>query len=435
MPYHWLNGWRRPNAKAHVFIAIPTYGDIKSGGVASLLSASSDLMAHNISGDVAILNGDCHVDDARNFLVALFLQQTEASHLMFIDADVTYSSSSIRQLIEHDVDFAAGVYPFKNDNEDYPVILENPQNPQFDERGLVRAKAVPGGFMCIRRHVLQRLFDKNAKKGVWPAKSDASLGLAEIFHRSMEKGRSRRSGDYEFCDQVRRAGYKIWIAPNLRFGHIGDKIWNGCLQDYWLRQSGQYERQATEALQKPKLEMEDFRVIAKAFGNEPFAADPVLLSVLYDTVQSMDRPKVLETGSGVSTAIILAAGGIPVSLESEPLWGSKTQRLLRMAGMDETCVHYTPIVFKEGIGAWYDAKHLDGQFDMLFCDGPRRDEAGMRARICGVMPEALKSIRAMVVDDTDYSDGQNTLKRFSEFGFVFDLHNGPRRQFAVGVRP
>lgn len=439
MSFFYPAGFRFANPKGHVFIAIPTYGDLKAGVVHSLFANIATLKAKNINADLGILAGNCHVDDARNDLCRMFLQ-SEASHMMFVDGDVQFSASAIAQLLEYDRDIVCGIYPKKDDQETYPYLPLGKEteggtgNISFDKDGLVEIKGAPGGFMCIRREVIQKLYDKDKNKGLWwTGRPDEKIRVAEIFHRSLVRGRSRRSGDYEFCEKARQAGYKIWAAPNLRFGHIGDKIWTGCIQDYWMRQSGMMIEQAKKSLDAMRAgtaDIEDFRWINKAYDNGLYAADHVLLSLLFDL--SKECKTVLETGSGASTAIFSAAGCEVTALEAEASWGAKTDRFLRDLGL-KGGITYAPLINHSKVGSWYDAK--DGEYDLVFIDGPKRDEVGMRARICDLMPQALKSAKVVVVDDTDDGDGMGTLERLNkEFGFVFDIHNGPRRQFAVGTR-
>lgn len=436
MPHTFMTGWRRSDSpKATVFIAIPTYGQPYAATVNSINAAQHYLSAHGVNGYVSWLSGMCHVDDARNNMCARFLQTEDATHLMFVDADVTFDANAIYRLLDRDEAMIAGIYPYKNDIEGFPVIADKNGEVSFDERGLIEAKGVPGGFMCIRRDVIERLTKKNSKKGVWPEKADYNLPIVEIFHRTIEMGRSRRSGDYEFCDKVRRAGYKIWVEPNIQFGHVGEKVWTGNYMGYLLRQSGKYEQMAAECLNKPDMSQGDFRTVSAAFDNAQFAADEVLLSVLYGIVKGLDRPKVLETGSGASTAVMMAAGGSVTALEDVPIWGDKTQRFLQAAGFDPRGVKYAPQVVKEGVGRWYDAAHFNGDYDVVFIDGPRRALGGERERICSVLPDVLRSAQCVVVDDTDDQDGRNVLARLhKDFGFRFDAHKGPRREFSVGTR-
>jgi predicted O-methyltransferase YrrM len=433
MPMTYHVGWRRPNPAHHVFIAVPSYGNMPAGFVTSLLSAQSDLITNGISGDVVILSGDCHVDDARNNLCRRFLM-SEATHLVFIDADLQFSHSAISHLLSFNEKFIAGIYPFKNDDEGYPVLLGG---HKFDKRGLIKVKGVPGGFMVIAREIIEKLYDSH--EGAWNVKGDkvGMVPVKELFHRVTEDGVERRSGDYQFCKKVVEAGFDIWVAPFLKFGHIGEKTWTGSVQDFWLRESGDYERNAAEAAKRIRAadvpEMDDFAALAQAFGNKPWAIDPVMLSVIFDLARG--KKKVLETGSGVSTAVLRLASKHVVSLEAEPIWGAKTERFLKKAGL-EGRVAYAPIVhYKYLNGAWYEAEHLDDNYDFVLIDGPRREDADIRGRICDVMPKALTHASVILVDDTDDASGVRLLgKLHDRFGFVFDIHNGPRRQFAIGTK-
>jgi predicted O-methyltransferase YrrM len=435
MPMTYHTGWRRPNPKHHVFIAVPSYKDMPAGFVTSLLSAQGDLINNSISGDIVILSGDCHVDDARNNLCRRFLM-SDATHFVFIDADLQFSHSAISKLLSFNEKFIAGIYPFKNDDEGYPVLLGG---HKFDERGLIKVEGVPGGFMVIAREVIQKLYDDLGDS--WNVKGDkpGMLPVKELFHRVTEQGVERRSGDYQFCKKVREAGFEIWAAPFLKFGHIGEKTWTGSVQDFWLRQSGDYEKDAAEVVKELRANKDAvptpaaFQKLAQAFGNQPWAIDPVMLSVIFDLARG--KKKVLETGSGVSTLVLRLASPHVVSLESEPIWGSKTERLLKKVGIDGR-VAYAPIVFhKELMGMWYDAAHLDDKYDFVLIDGPRREDADIRGRICDIMPKALTHAKVILVDDVDDASGVRLLgKLHDRFGFVFDIHNGPRRQFAVGTK-
>lgn len=438
MPHYYCSGARPPKTDRHVFIAIPTYGDIKAGCVNSLNAVQHNLVANGVSVDVAILSGNCHVDDARNDLCRMFLE-SEATHLMFIDADLQFSAESVRTLLAYDEAIIAGVYPYKSDDESYPVVPVG-KGFQFDERGLVKVKGVPGGFVMIAREVIQTLYDANKHKGAWPNKGNyGTLPVVEIFHRSIELGRSRRSGDYEFCAKAIEAGYDIWIAPNLRFGHIGDKVHNGCIQDHWFRKNGIYDAAAKDAIARLRSgsndPLGDIQSVARAFGNEPFAADAILLRELWNNLTPDSR--VLETGSGVSTAVIRSIASVVISLESDRSWQGRTIDFLEAVDIDisNDGVEFTPITDHASVGKWYDAKGFDGECDLIFIDGPRRDEAGMRARICDIMTESLTSANTVIVDDTDDADGRALLQRLhDEYGFMFNMHKGPRREFAVGTR-
>lgn len=418
MPTYHQTGWRVAKPVGHVYIAVPTYGDIIANCVHSLIGTTADLMGNDWAGTVIIKTGDCHVDDARNDLLRLFLE-SGADFLFFIDADVSFSPSAVRKLLEAKAPVAAGVYPRKNDGDAFPVVLADGAEP--DENGLMRAEAAPTGFMCIRRDVAETMYERAEGRGAWPAK--ASMGayaMREVFYRGISDGQ-RRSGDYQFCHDVRAAGFDIFVKPNLRFGHTGPKTWSGSLQHDLLSRSGELEGIAVSALRNimysgGKPRPEDFRNLSTGFDNEPFSMDPTALMELYHTVKALGgQPNVLETGSGLSTAVFLAAtGGDIVSLESEPIWGAKIERILSKATGYPQTVQYSPIV-KHPFGDWYDwPKEMEGiEFDVVLIDGPRRDEAGMRARIADALPGILAKAKVIIIDDVDDTDGMQTLERIS----------------------
>ena len=195
---------------------------------------------------------------------------------------------------------------------------------------------------------------------------------------------------------------------------------------YLASQAGHLERAVADAVRSG-----DFNGAADGFGNKPWAADWHLVKTLDGLVRSLGKPKVIETGSGLSTMVMLAAGADLASLEQDVMWGQYTTRFLDKGGFSSTGLRYAPLA-DNGSGVWYDAH--DQSADMIFIDGPRRDEPGMRARICDYMPEALRSAKIVVVDDTDDLDGRKLIERLNRaFGFKFDLIHGPRRQYAVGM--
>lgn len=435
MPHYYQSSARKKDAPFHVFIATPTYADLKVAYVDSLNKVQHHLLANRVSFDIAFLWGNCHVDDGRNDLCRMFLE-SEATHLMFIDADLQFSAASVLTLLKHDEDIVGGVYPYKNDDEGYPVIFTD-EGYVGNEKGLIPVKGLPGGFMCIKRKVIEKLYKKAAEKGAWPNKGNyGTTAVTEIFFRSIEKGRSRRSGDYEFCAHAIKRGFGMYMDPTLRFGHIGDKIWEGSAQRFFLGRSGVLGQIARDSLHNLDTAptKQAFEHISIAYDNAQFAVDSVLLGMLWKTVKDYDCKSFLETGSGASTAVLSkATDGRGSSLEHSAIWGAKTEEYCRQ--LDVPCtVEYSPLT-KYPCGEWYEVSVTDSQKDLIFIDGPVRKVGGERIRICDVIPDTIAKAKVIVVDDTDDTDGRKVLDRLrDEFGFTFELYEGGRREFAIGYK-
>lgn len=448
--YHHTSS-RRKNATKHVFIAIPTYGDIPAKAVHSLLAAKDHLIANDVSVDIAILEGNCHVDDARNDLVRLFLE-TECTDLLFIDSDVVYSHSAALQLLKHPVDIVGGSYPYKDDSESFPVeYLPSREVPVVHDT-LIEVAGMPTGFLRISREAMKAAYSLNSGKGTWFPKGNykAKIPMAEVFYRGYEpigvgKGGAtlkRRSGDYQFCRDMRKAGWHIYCDPNLTFGHMGMAQSTGNLGKKLMEpHQGTILPQQLNSLRtnraRASIEVRASIIgyVADTFGNKPFAADAMLLDYLFMTASQPDVIRVLETGTGVSTAILQASDKAVISLEADPVWAAKTAGFLGLCGLSSTGIKVCPIT-ETPSGPWYSFKEGSYRPDMIFVDGPHRTEAGMRARFMDVLPNMVRHAKYVVVDDVDDGDGRALIARLSsEFGFSVDVYENPaRRDFAVAVR-
>ena len=118
---------------------------------------------------------------ARNTLVAQFLDQCdknpeEHTHLMFIDADISFPAQSILRMIDYDKDIVTGVYPRKSidwvgmkervkkgDFElmeekslGYNINMAHPESIQMD-KGFIEVLDSATGFMLIKKEVFYKL--------------------------------------------------------------------------------------------------------------------------------------------------------------------------------------------------------------------------------------------------------------------------------------
>jgi hypothetical protein len=61
-----------------------------------------------------------------------------------------------------------------------------------------------------------------------------SFGLARIATETAKRlgaDAEERGEDAIFFSDVRALGYKVWIDPTIRLGHVGPKIYEGCVED------------------------------------------------------------------------------------------------------------------------------------------------------------------------------------------------------------
>jgi hypothetical protein len=322
----------------------------------------------DIEVDWLLHQGDCHVDDARNACVALFLK-SDAKKLLFIDDDVGWYPEQFVKFIKHERDVVAALYPQKNDELAYPVRLLPPPF-QAEPDGLLQVEAVPTGFLLLSRAAVEKM----AAQSEQMIHDNEPMHL--IFERGIVDGR-RWSGDFWFSRKWTESGGTIWIDPEMSLSHQGLKTWEGCFGEYLRSHNGiidPYLDKAFRKLQTGVFRPEIFELIADRAGN-PWAAPAAML----DTCYAMAKGTVLETGSGLTTIVMGMAGAEVHALEHDLSWFRKTRTLVERYGLTNVHLRYAPLQ-EHVTGIWYGLP--DGfptDFDLVVCDGPPRGDAERRA--------------------------------------------------------
>ena len=243
-------------SKAHVFIATPMYGGMCTGYFTqSLLTAAGVLRQHDYDMSFSCMFNESLIQRGRNALAHGFMQKPEATHLMFIDADIRFNPADIVKMVEADVDVICGMYPKKEINWGgvEQAVKEGVPTDQLKTRtgslvvNLVDyqgAVTVPAdkpveiwnggtGFMLIKREVLEKLStlvpsyvnDVTFLDGT--IKQDR---IVEYFACGIEPGTERLlSEDYYFCIKCREHGIKVYAAPWAVLGHFGTYLFEGGL--------------------------------------------------------------------------------------------------------------------------------------------------------------------------------------------------------------
>src|SRR5665213_692000 len=99
----------------HLSICTPCYGgQLTEPYASSLLAAQLLFQEVKLKYSIRFVSNESLVTRARNVLVASFLENSKATHLMFIDADIRFDPKSILKMLQADEDIIAGAYPKKS---------------------------------------------------------------------------------------------------------------------------------------------------------------------------------------------------------------------------------------------------------------------------------------------------------------------------------
>ncbi len=217
----------------HIWIAIPAYtGQIHLGTMRSIMT---DTLALDARGDVVTVFDECGnalLADARAVMVAKFLE-SDATDLVFVDADVCWEAGALLKLVDAPVDCVAGIYPQRKDPITYSVQWLDKKELWADPgTGLIEVAGVPAGFMRMSRSMLERMVAHYPETEFYVENlpDHKAYGLFE----SWRDGVMKFGEDYSFCRRWREMGGQVWMAPEIKLGHCGFKTFYGTIGD-WLR--------------------------------------------------------------------------------------------------------------------------------------------------------------------------------------------------------
>ena len=251
--------------KVKLLIATPVYGGLMYTGCAkSLMQTAVAFTKLDISFNFVCTEKESLIQRARNFMVAAFLTDKEATHLLFIDADITFSWQSIVQLLLADKEVSGGIYPKKGYNFDKirARLAEKPDidadllsalsldyvfNPHLekDEKGqvgmrmeqstnMIRVKDFGTGFMMIKKSAILKMIDKYPELKYTNNMAGYASASMDNFYSFFDCGidpdtKVYLSEDYLFCKRWTDIGGEIWADLKINLNHTGTVDFRGAL--------------------------------------------------------------------------------------------------------------------------------------------------------------------------------------------------------------
>jgi len=235
----------------HIVVCTPCFGGLVTQGY--MLSTTNLLLLGSQMGvnvSVELLGYDSLITRSRNTLVAKFLDRPDATHLMFVDADIIYQPSQIFRMAAFDKAIVAGMYPLKLRDWSAEAISrvrggESLETAPLRYVGLPCAEAereavagfVTGtyagtGFMMIARQTLLRMMaaypELHFAAAHDTARQNPSPHQYALFDCMIEpETRHYLSEDYTFCRRWRDIGGTIWLDTQAPLIHTGSQDFKG----------------------------------------------------------------------------------------------------------------------------------------------------------------------------------------------------------------
>ena len=235
----------------HLFVATPCYGGlVHQRYMQSAIALLQTGPAHGVRVSIELLGCDSLITRSRNTLVAKFLDTESATHLLFVDADISFEARQVLRMLRFDQDVVAGMYPLKMILWDDAAIEraragEPPdsaplryvgvacEGAEADSRdGFVTGVYAGTGFMLIRRAVFRRLIEAFPETRYTAAHTQpvpaGSPNQYALFDCTIDPDTGHYlSEDYAFCRRWRSIGGTVWLDTQGELAHIGTHEFDG----------------------------------------------------------------------------------------------------------------------------------------------------------------------------------------------------------------
>jgi len=234
-----------------IVVGTPCFGGLVTQDYTmSLLNLTA--AAPKVGFDVAVvlLGNDALITRGRSAIVAQFLDSS-ATHLLFVDADITFTPEIVIRMLHFDKDFVAGLYPAKiidwqRVNQRVGMTGEAIEesglayvgdvckgSERKDEDGFVTGVYAGTGFQLIKRQVFERMITaypemKYKALHAFPRPLHPSQNLYAFFDCMIDPETGvYLSEDFAFCRRWRALGGEIWLDLTSQLTHTGNYSFHG----------------------------------------------------------------------------------------------------------------------------------------------------------------------------------------------------------------
>ena len=200
-----------------VHFMTPCYGgQITEVCFNSYLQWSVIATKNNIDFQIDTLSNESNVNRARNTCASKFLSG-DATHLMFVDADIKFNPTDVVKLLTHDKDIVGGIYPQKTLP---PKMVVNTIDNGKREGNLIEVGTIGTGFMLIKRTVFEKLIEE----GATPYNDQMELinnNQYDFFQCTIDSRGRYLTEDWSFCRRWRQVGGEVWADLDIALEHVG----------------------------------------------------------------------------------------------------------------------------------------------------------------------------------------------------------------------
>lgn len=199
-----------------VVIATPTStGSVVDG----YLHGARDLLIAGLPHALITRPHDPMLPHTRAHLQHCFLQRfPQATHLLWIDADITFRASDVDALLMADKDIIGGIYARKTCPARATGDIRSSAEPTAE--GLVQAVSLPTGFLLLKRSAVEAIASASLTF-VSEEPDSAGERVADSFRTMIDDAGNYLYDDEAYSARARELGIELWAHLGVNLGHVG----------------------------------------------------------------------------------------------------------------------------------------------------------------------------------------------------------------------
>lgn len=255
----WIDQEENPKDRIHLHVATPVHSEVSIHYAQSLLELQKQCWKKKMRCTFQLMKSSL-VTQGRNLCVSGFLENKDATHLLFIDSDIAFEPESVFTLLKKKKEIISMVYPMKTLNMKkllkkvqegnvidevrahsaaltYPVRLTDDHSEVRINEGVIEADHMPTGFMLIERNVFNKLIKaypekKIKQKTIINGEFALRPHFWNFFDTHFDPETNTYLGeDFAFCLLWKKIGGKCFVYISDYITHVGEYQYTGRLSD------------------------------------------------------------------------------------------------------------------------------------------------------------------------------------------------------------
>ncbi len=216
-----------------IMMCMPAFGQVNTAfTTASLVSLTRFLAEREQFGGFAQMSYP-DLEDLRAMFISIFYYKTEATHILFVDADMSFSPQLVLDMIDFDKPLVGCLYPKRT----LPIAWVGSalEGDQVKDGGFLKVEGIGFGVTLISRACIQAMIDGghteidedlDSHTAGQMLKAQGITKMIRAFDKVHLPGR-RLSEDFSFCWRHRQSGGDVWAATDHHVTHVGNYGFGG----------------------------------------------------------------------------------------------------------------------------------------------------------------------------------------------------------------